>query len=362
MKILFLILGMLSTVVTYACTSWTTDFGDMGIYSVRDMGWCFPLDTELYISPRGINDNGNAPTGKSLIWHNKYGFTGTRERLKDIYAYSDGMNEKGLTIHLQYLGIPENKLPKRNNDLPGLTWMKLVKYTLGNYANVKELIGSLNEFQIVDREISLKGKNVNVPLHFSVTDASGDSAVIEFINGKPVIYHGKQYSAMTNEPSYDQQMKNLQKEKQSGNYVNTTLVGGTSTTSRFVRANYYSERGVLLTPGNEQQAVTLLLSAMLNTNVPLYQGFGKCDFSGKTYKLSDKVNDDWASLYQTISDLTHKKYYFYSDLVGNRLEVNLNKANLNDGQSFKVLNALDPQLQGDITYKFKSDVNKTEAK
>ena len=152
-------------------------------------------------------------------------------------------------------------------------------------------------------------------MHFSVSDASGDSAVIEFINGKTVIYHGKQYSAMTNEPSYDQQLKNLEKEKQSGNYVNTTLVGGSSTTSRFVRANYYSEHGVLLIPSSEQQAVTLLISAMLNTNVPLYQGFGKCDFSGKTYKLNDKVNDDWASLYQTISDLTHKKYYLIINFI-----------------------------------------------
>jgi choloylglycine hydrolase len=335
-----------------------TDFKEMGIYSVRDMGWCFPLDTELYLSPRGITDNGDAPTGKSLIWTSKYGFTGTRESLKGVYAYADGMNEKGLTIHLQYLGIPENILPARNNNIPGVTWMKLTQYILGNYATVNDVLDNLQNYQIVERKINLKGNNINLPFHFSVSDASGDSAVIEFINEKPVIYHGKQYSAMTNEPSYDQQLKNLEKEKQNGHYVNSTLVGGTSTTSRFVRASYYSESDVLLIPANQQQAVTLLLSAMLNTNVPIYNGFGNCDFSGKTYKINDKVNDDWASLYQTVSDLTHKKYYFYSDLIGNRLEVNLNEANLSIGQPFKVLNALDPQLHGDITDKFKSDTRK----
>ena len=349
MRTLVLIVGMLYCAATFACTSWTIDFKGIGIYSVRDMGWCFPLDTQLYISPREINDNGDAPTGKSMTWRSKYGFTGTREFQKDIYAYTDGMNEAGLTIHLQYLGIPENKLPERNNDIPGVTWMKLVGYILGNYSTVNDVLNNLNKFQIVERDINLKGKNIKLPLHFSITDATGDSAVIEFINGKPVIYHGKQYSAMTNEPSYDQQLKNLEKEKKSGNYVNSTLVGGTSTTSRFVRASYYSENDVLLVPATEQQAVTILLSAMLNTNVPLYHGFGNCDFSGKTYKINDKVNDDWASLYQTISDLTHKKYYFYSDLVGNRLEINLKEANLSAGQPLKILNALDPKLHGDVT-------------
>ncbi len=354
MKIMIFIVGMLYGVTGYACTSWTNNFGKMGVYSVRDMGWCFPLDTELYISPRGISDNGNAPTGKSMMWRNKYGFTGTREKLKDgSYAYTDGMNEKGLVIHLQYFGIPESKLPERNNSIQGVAWMKLVQFTLGNYTTVTQLIENLEKFQIVGREINMNGIKYDPPLHFSVSDASGDSAVIEFINGKAVIHHGKQYSAMTNEPSYDQHLKNLEKEKQNGNYVNTTLIGGTSTTSRFVRASYYSENGVLLIPDNEQQAVTILLSAMLNTNVPLYQGFGKCDFSGKNYKLSDKVNDDWASLYQTVSNLTHKKYYFYSDLIGNRLEVNLTKANLSVGQPFKVINAMDSQLHGDVTNKFK---------
>ena len=355
-KLLILLLSISS--VAYACTSWTSDFGKVGIYSVRDMGWCFPLNTQLYTSPRGVSDNGNAPTGITLTWRSKYGFAGTREFLNDNYYYTDGMNEKGLAVHLQYLGIPENKLPVRDNNVPGVTWLKMVQYTLGNYANVNELLKHLHEFQIVDRKVNLKGDTINIPLHVSITDASGDAAVIEFINGNAVIYHGKQYSAMTNEPSYDQQLKNLEKVKKSSDYVNTNLVGGTSTTSRFVRASYYSESGVLLTPQNEQQAVTILLGAMLNTNVPLYEGFGKCDFSGKNYKINDKVNDDWASLYQTISDLTHKKYYFYSDLVGNRLEIDLNKAILKNGGQVRFLNALDPQLHGDVTSKLKPVVTK----
>ena len=69
-------------------------------------------------------------------------------------------------------------------------------------------MNNLEKFQIVGREINLNGIKYAPPLHFSVTDASGDAAVVEFINGKSVIHHGKQYSAMTNEPDYDQHLKN----------------------------------------------------------------------------------------------------------------------------------------------------------
>lgn len=34
----------------------------------------------------------------------------------------------------------------------------------------------------------------------AVSDASGDAAIIESLNGKPVIPHGRQYQVMTNSP------------------------------------------------------------------------------------------------------------------------------------------------------------------
>ena len=39
-----------------------------------------------------------------------------------------------------------------------------------------------------------------------LADATGDSAIFEYIDGKLVVHHGKQYSVMTNDPPYDQQL------------------------------------------------------------------------------------------------------------------------------------------------------------
>lgn len=47
-------------------------------------------------------------------------------------------------------------------------------------------------------------------VHLAIEDASGDSAVIEFVKGVQKIYHGKQYHIMTNDPAYDEQLKLLE--------------------------------------------------------------------------------------------------------------------------------------------------------
>ncbi len=41
----------------------------------------------------------------------------------------------------------------------------------------------------------------------TVSDASGDSAVIAYLKGKPVIHHGRQYQVKTNGPVYREQLK-----------------------------------------------------------------------------------------------------------------------------------------------------------
>ena len=43
-------------------------------------------------------------------------------------------------------------------------------------------------------------------VHLALDDASGDSAIIEYVDGKPVIHHRREYKIMTNDPTYDQQI------------------------------------------------------------------------------------------------------------------------------------------------------------
>jgi penicillin V acylase-like amidase (Ntn superfamily) len=42
--------------------------------------------------------------------------------------------------------------------------------------------------------------------HLSLADASGDSAIFEYLGGKLVIHHDRKYTVMTNSPTFDQQL------------------------------------------------------------------------------------------------------------------------------------------------------------
>ena len=64
------------------------------------------------------------------------------------------------------------------------------------------LITSARRIPRADPELAT-GRPAN--MHLALWDFSGDSAVFEYINGKLVIHHGKQYKGPPNSPTYDQQ-------------------------------------------------------------------------------------------------------------------------------------------------------------
>ncbi|WP_267906225.1 linear amide C-N hydrolase [Francisella orientalis] len=55
--------------------------------------------------------------------------------------------------------------------------------------------------------MNLKAKKEIYLYNYSIEDASGDSAMIEYVDGKLKIH--RHTKAMTNEPSYDEQVKKL---------------------------------------------------------------------------------------------------------------------------------------------------------
>ena len=42
-------------------------------------------------------------------------------------------------------------------------------------------------------------------------DATGDSAIIEYLDGRPKVYHSKDFRVMTNSPTFDQQLELVKK-------------------------------------------------------------------------------------------------------------------------------------------------------
>jgi hypothetical protein len=46
-------------------------------------------------------------------------------------------------------------------------------------------------------------------VHLMIEDISGDTAIFEYIEGKPKIYHSEQFSVMTNDPTSDKQLEQI---------------------------------------------------------------------------------------------------------------------------------------------------------
>ena len=74
-------------------------------------------------------------------------------------------------------------------------------------------------------------------LHLALSDASGDSAIVEYIDGEQVIHHGREFQVMTNSPIFDKQLAISEYWKEIGGTV--MLPGTNRAADRFVRASFY---------------------------------------------------------------------------------------------------------------------------
>ena len=92
------------------------------------------------------------------------------------------------------------------------TW---AQYVLDNHATVAEAVADLRKENFRVQTVVLPtGRPAN--MHLAMSDPTGDSAVFEYVKGKLVIHHGKQYKVMTNSPTYDKQLAIMEYWKEAG--------------------------------------------------------------------------------------------------------------------------------------------------
>lgn len=261
------------------------------------------------------------------VWTSKYGSIATT-----IYGIgtADGVNEKGLGVHLLYLNATD--FGPRDPALAGVQAGLWGQYMLDNAATVQEALDLFEKLQVV--MISANGHDANV--HLAIEDATGDSAIIEYIDGKPVIHHSRDYVVMTNDPTYDEQLEILKAQDFSHPASDMPLPGNVNPVDRFARATYY--RNLLPDPRDEREAAAGILAVARNVSVPFgapYKGFG-------IYNTE----------YRTAINLTQLRYYFELTNSPNLLWINLGTLNLDPGQPVRVLNPDDIMLSGNVTELF----------
>jgi len=214
-----------------ACTR-VVYLGNNDVMTARSMDWKSDIGTNLWILPNNVKRNGMAGP-KSIQWTSRYGSVVATGY--DI-STTDGVNEKGLMANL--LWLVESEYPNvKTSKKPTLGISLWAQYVLDNYATVNEAIQALEKepFTVVTDQVP--GEKRLATLHLSISDATGDSAIIEYIGGKQVIHHSRQYQVMTNSPIFDQQLALNAYWKQIGG---TTMLPGTNRAAdRFARASFY---------------------------------------------------------------------------------------------------------------------------
>ncbi len=325
------------TLVAYegvnACSRILWNDNDFGVLVGRTMDWPESTEPILTVLPRGMQRNGGMVGPETLVkdnpakWVSKYGSLVTT-----IYGIgtADGLNEKGLAGHMLYLNATD--FGPRDTSKPGLQAGLWLQYLLDNAADVDEALDLLKQVQII--KASAHGHDTNV--HLAIEDSSGDSAIIEFIEGKALVHHGKQYRIMTNDPAYEQQLELLAKQDFSKPSSDLDLPGNVNPRDRFQRAAYYSS--LLPDPKNEREAVAGVLAIARNVSVPFgapYKGFG-------IYNTE----------YRTAINLNGLRYFFELTNSPNVLWADLKKFDLDKGAPVLTLDPDDIALSGDVTSQF----------
>ncbi|GMN90160.1 linear amide C-N hydrolase [Francisella sciaenopsi] len=337
-KILLTSAILATSVPVMACSELNHNFGkDLGIYTARTMDVFIDLKPKLTVYPRGTKELGNLKDNP-LNWTDKYGYV-TVEETVPVTLAAEGVNEKGLAAHLLYLGGTIQ--PKRDLNKPGVNGLNWVNYVLGNYTTVKEVLENLDKYQIYMPPVKVNGKDSYLPIHYMIEDKTGDSALIEYINGKLTVH--RNVKAISNEPSYDQQLKTLKEAKKLGFYNIDKLPGGANSGYRFVRANFISEN--LPKAESMNQAINYMFAAADSVSVPFIKGYR--DESLDNPALEDK----WPTQWKSVTSLSQNTIYVSDTLVGNRVYVNLNEVNLDKGQPIKSVSIMDKTLTGDVTSK-----------
>lgn len=298
----------------------------------RNMDWFMRYPTTLWKFPRGMVRSGLTKENP-LKWTSKYGSIATVQTAEGQSATSDGMNEKGLAANLLYL--TETEYPKRDRKIKGLASSAYLQYLLDNFATVSEAVEALKkgDFQIVP--VPIPGTDKLPSMHISLSDAKGDSAIIEFLHGDVVIHHSKAYQVMTNSPVFEQQLAlTAYWDEIDGDRF---LPGTRKSPDRFVRATYYNNK--LPEAKTYRDAIAGVMSVMRNTSSP----FGAPD--------PDKPNIS-TTVWRTIADHKNLVYFFESTISYGALWVDYKKFDFSKGTPVKMLDA-DSGLVGNASDKFK---------
>jgi choloylglycine hydrolase len=299
----------------------------------RNMDFHKDLMTNLWKQPRGVKRD-DGVSGK-LTWTSKYG--SVVATAFDITSV-DGMNEAGLAGHILWLaestyGEPDDSRTQLGQGI----WLQ---YFLDNFATVAEATAWIAETDVQVVQMDDPTGGVRPGLHLALDDATGDSAIIEYVDGKARVYHSKDYKVMTNSPTFDQQLELVKSFTGLGG--DQPIPGSTLASDRFARASYYAGR--LPKPAGQVEAIAGMFSVIRNAAQP--------------FRIPDPGKPDASqTIWQVVLDLTNKRYVYESTTRPNIVWVDLADLDFSEGGPQLKLDligelAVQGGIAGNVAHKF----------
>lgn len=318
------------------CTRILWNDNKVAVVASRTLDWPDPTEPMLMAFPRGSRHDGGLAAGKNVVagsalhWASAYGTLVTT--FYGDAGVVDGINERGLAAHLLYL--EQTDFGPRDPERPGLHAGLWAQYALDTAASVSEALALLAEVQVV----MMQARDTKATVHLALEDAAGDSAIIEHLDGKPVVHHGPEYRIMTNDPPYDEQLRLLDEMDFSHPSDDMPLPGNVNPRDRFQRASYFA--ALLPAPRDEREAAAGVMAVARNTSVPFgapYHDFGVYDTE-----------------YRTVCDLTNRCYYFEFTTAPNVIWTELDKLDFEPAASVMTLDPDDIGLVGEVSGAFRA--------
>ncbi len=342
------LLFLITTTPILACTRVLWANNGQAILIGRNMDWANPLNTEIWALAKGLKHNGL--TGKNTLnWTSKYAslvvtVNNSASHITEpnpktinnssLSATCDGLNESGLAGHLLWLS--ESGFGEPSQTKPGLAVSLWLQYILDNYKTVNEVVEFTKAANFYIKPCTFDSFTASV--HLAIEDKSGDSAIIEYLNGQPVIHHGKKYTVLTNSPTFDKQL--IQLKQYTGFGGTKALPGTTAAADRFVRAAFYLNN--LPKPNNYKESIAEILSVMRNAAQP---------YGTKNVVQPNNSPTRW----RTVCDLTNQIIYFESSTNPAIIWLKMNEIKFPPGQLALKLNIeSNPEAIGDVTKDLKA--------
>ncbi|KAK7432827.1 hypothetical protein QQZ08_000690 [Neonectria magnoliae] len=288
-------------------------------------------NTTIWTFPAGLRRFGGV-SGNPFTWTSRFGSV-TAVVLDQVY--SEGLNSEGLAGSVLF--GQESDYGDRDLGRPGLFVGLWLQYFLDSYASVADAEAACctgeEEFQVRTRSIV---EDVDTSLRLSLSDTTSDNLVLEFVKGKLVCHHSSDYTVVTDEPSFADQ---LSLEKDWASDSNASLPGTSQPTDRFIRLSHYNREIPLAE--DQEEAVSNTAGMIRAVSTPMTK--------------DDATSEAWPTLWRMVTDTLDKVVFYESATSPATFWYDVNKLNLTEGAEVTVMDLVNVpwwKRVGDMTDKF----------